>query len=106
MGNLLNGVSSASENVGAKCRPRKIAAETQSLKPSPALSKGVCHLGTANAPSAITGVSFSNSRRFMRLNLSLSVFKAIKAAFARGFPGPKMRFRRGQKVSERLWYDS
>src|SRR2546426_5006564 len=77
MGNLSNGVRSESANVGARCPVRKSPAETQSLKPSPALSSGSWNFGTANAPSTNTGVSFSNSRRVTRWNLRSSVRELI-----------------------------
>src|SRR5580704_2745186 len=78
MGNLLNGVSSESENVGARWPLRNSLADAQSLKPSPAFNNGACSLGIANAPSATSGVSFSSSRRFMARNLRLSVCEFIQ----------------------------
>src|SRR6266568_5532810 len=80
MGNLLKGVSSESANVVARCPERKSLAEAQSLNPSPALRSGFCSCGMANAPNATTGASFSNSRRFMLLNLRLSTREAMEAA--------------------------
>src|SRR5206468_5764274 len=62
------GATSASANVGARWPRRKRTPEAQSLNPRPALSNGVCSGGIANAPSATTGVSFSNSRRLIFLN--------------------------------------
>ncbi len=74
---LIERVSSESANVGAKWPERKSLAEAQSLKPRPPLRSGFCNCGMAKAPSAITGVSFNNSRRLMVLNLRLSVREYI-----------------------------
>src|SRR5208337_829398 len=73
MGNLLNGATSESANVGARWPVRNIFADAQSLNPRPARNSDFWNGGMAKAPSARTGVSFSNSRRLMRLNLRLSV---------------------------------
>src|SRR5436309_15119102 len=78
MGNLLKGVSSESAKVGARWPERKSFEEAQSLKPSPVLRRGFCNFGIANAPSATTGASFSNSRRLMLLNLRLSTSEFIR----------------------------
>src|SRR6266404_3751391 len=102
MGNLSNGVRSESTNVGARCPVRKSPAETQSLKPSPALSSGSCNLGTANAPSANTGVSFSNSRRVTRWNLRSSVRELI-AVYPPGIFGPNMIPRAARKLQGVEW---
>src|SRR5215831_1262033 len=84
MGNLSKGVTSESVNVDARCPDRNSLAEAQSLKPSPALSRGPCSLGIANAPSAITGVSLSNSPRVTDLNSRPSI---------RGFIGRSLAVR-------------
>src|SRR6516225_7663890 len=73
MGNFAKGATSESENVVAWWPGRNNLPETQSLKPKPAFSRGSWNLGRANAPSATSGVSFSNSRRFMLLNLRSSI---------------------------------
>ena len=80
MGNLLKGVSSESEKVVAIWPERNKSPEAQSLNLSPVLSRGPCRPGMANAPSAITGVSFSSSRRLMLMNLFLSMRVVIRVA--------------------------
>src|ERR1022692_2127180 len=74
MGNFAGGVRSALSKVGARCPVRNSPAEAQSLNPRPFFSKPSCSLGTANAPSASTGASFSNSRRLFCRNFFSSIF--------------------------------
>src|SRR5438445_13217385 len=76
--NLLKGVRADSGKVGARWPVRKSLAEAQSLKASPDFNRGFCNFGMAKAPSASTGVSFSNSRRFIALNLRSSVADFIE----------------------------
>src|SRR5204862_6075767 len=80
IGNFSKGVTSDSENVGARWPLRKSLAEAQSLKPRAALSNGACSLGIANAPRATTGVSFSNSRRVTLLHLRASIRELIRTS--------------------------
>src|SRR6516225_9686878 len=97
MGNLLKGVSSESEKVVARWPERNNSFEAQSLNPSPVLSSDSCSLGMANAPSAITGVSFSSSRRLVLLNSLLSM-----RGFMRFAPGTHSPLECDSPVSRRL----
>src|SRR5882724_7802782 len=73
MGNVSSGTTSESGKVVARCPERKSRAEVQSLKPGPAFSSGSCNRGMANAPTANTGASLSNSRRVTFLNFRESI---------------------------------
>src|SRR5580704_11703937 len=75
MGNLSKGVNSESANVGAGCPGRNNLPEAQSLKARPFLRSGSRSDGIANAPSAITGATFNNSRRLIFLNFRSSIRK-------------------------------
>src|SRR5271169_1094260 len=100
MGNFSKGVTSESSKVVARCPVRNMRAEAQSLNPSPFLSSQSCTVGTANAPSAITGVTLSNSRRLIWRNLFCSTFRSISLppdGRCRGRAA--MRFPVGYKVS-------
>src|SRR5438067_10299998 len=54
------------------CPCRKSLDAAQSLRPKPRPRSLVWRLGMANAPNARIGVSFSNSRRFIRLSCGLA----------------------------------
>src|SRR5215472_11033437 len=89
IGNLSKGVSSESANVVARWPSRKSLSEAQSLKPRPILSSGLRSAGIAKAPKATTGVSFSNWRRFIRLNFfsSMNDHPGECGSFLRAFMG-------------------
>ena len=70
---------SASAKVGAGCPGRNRRAEAQSLNPNPFFSKTCCTLGMANIPSAMTGATFSNSRRDIWENLAGSTLRSRPA---------------------------
>src|SRR5207245_90095 len=74
---------------------QNIREDAQSLKASPVLSSGFWSFGMAKAPSASTGLSFSSSRRFIRLNCRLSVRKFIQLRTE-----PEMRFAAQAKVTK------